>query len=274
MQKFNYHCHTSFRDIFDGSNTAEEMISAYEEKGFKEVGISNHCICHPTIAKMPFMHAQNFSDKHKLVDLYKESFEYIDKAAENHSIKVYKGLEVDFFPSKEWRNDFEYIMQELKPDYVIGATHFIRSKNEDFMCGIYFLNTLPSLSKEEMDELLRNYWDNIIQSIESGYFKFIVHPDYCCQFNLSSTPEWDVYKNMVIETLAKTKTACEINTGGLRRIGRPYPDWWMVKEMINKEIPLIISDDAHQVWQTASHFEEVEQKLKEFGCKKRFSLNI
>ena len=34
MQDFNYHCHTSFENIFDGRNTANEMLKAYEEKGF------------------------------------------------------------------------------------------------------------------------------------------------------------------------------------------------------------------------------------------------
>ncbi len=271
MQNCNYHCHTSFKGIFDGRNTPDEMISAYEEKGFSKIGISNHCVCHPTIAKMPFMSPQFFSDNNKFVDIYKESFESIDEAAAKHSIKVYKGLEVDFFPSKEWHQSFEFIMKELNPDYIIGSTHFIRSKAEDLMCGIYFLNTLPSLTKEEKDELLRNYWENILMSIKSGYFKFIAHIDYCCQFNLCTGSEWDEYKYKVIDALYKHNTACEINTGGLRRIGRPFPDWWMIKEMIKKEIPLIISDDAHQTSQTASHFVEVENKLKELGCKKRFS---
>lgn len=273
MQEFNYHCHTSFMNIFDGSSTAEEMISAYEQKGLKEIGISNHCICHPTIAKMPFMHKQNFSDIDKLIDIYKQSFDYIDEAASKHTIKVRKGLEVDFFPSKEWRNNFERIIKALKPDYLIGATHFIRSADESFMCGIYFLNNLPVLSREEMDELLRNYWLNIEQAIKSGYFSFIAHPDYCCQFNLCTTPEWDGYKYNVIEALSQHNTACEVNTGGLRRIGRPFPDWWMVEKMIKQNIPLIISDDAHRTIDVCSHFSETEDMLSKLGCVNRFFLN-
>ena len=110
MQKFTYHSHTSFKNIFDGQNTAEEMISAYEQKGFTEVGISNHCIYHPTLAKMPFMSPQNFSDINKFIDIYKQSFDWIDEAASHHEIKVRKGLEVDFFPSAEWRKSFEKII--------------------------------------------------------------------------------------------------------------------------------------------------------------------
>lgn len=273
MQNFNYHCHTSFMDIFDGYNTAEEMISSYENKGFIEIGISNHCIYHPTLEKMPFMHKQYFYNIDNFIDIYKKSYEWIDKASSKHKIKVKKGLEVDFFPSKEWRNSFEKILKELKPDYVIGSTHFIRSKNEDFMCGIYHLRTLPLLTTEEKNELLYNYWQNIILSIKSGYFNFIAHPDYCRKFNLCTTPDWDCLKFEVIETLYSNKVACEINTNGIRSEGNPYPDWWMVKEMINKNISLIISDDAHRISDTGSHFDIVENKLKEFNCKNRFSFN-
>lgn len=107
-------------------------------------------------------------------------------------------------------------------------------------------------------------------SIESGYFDFIAHPDYCCQFNLCTTIDWNEKKQNVIDALAKNKIACEVNTGGLRRIGRPFPDWWMIKQMIDREIPLIISDDSHRIVDVGSFFYDVENKLKEFGCKKRF----
>lgn len=275
MQKFTYHSHTSFKDIFDGQNTADEMLSAYEAKGFSEVGISNHCICHPTLAKMPFMHHQNFSDVNKFIDIYKQSFDWIDEAASHHKIKVRKGLEVDFFPSLEWRNLFEKIIKELKPDYLIGSTHFVRNIDETFMCGIFFLNNLPaSISDEQKRELILNYWNNIALAANSGYFNFIAHLDYICLFNLCTGSEWDDIKQKTIESLASSKIACEINTKGLRKRGAPFPDWSLAQELINKNIPLLISDDAHGIAETAFGFTEVEQKLSELGCKNRFSFNF
>ncbi len=274
MQKFSYHSHTNFAGIFDGRNTAEEMISAAEAFGFEEFGISNHFIYHPTIAKIPFIHPQMFGDLNKLIDVYKRNYEDIDAAAEHHKIKVLKGMEVDFFPSAEWRNSFEKAIKELKPDYIIGATHFIRSADESFMCNIYHLNNLPeSITAEEKEELLRNYWLNTESSIKSGYFDFIAHFDYCCQFDLCITEPWNEYKYKVVEALSSTGTACEVNTNGLRRIGRPYPDWWLVEKMIKQDIPLLISDDSHFANHVGSYFAEVEEKLSELGCKNRFSFH-
>lgn len=272
MQKFNYHCHTSFKGIFDGRNTIDEMISGAEAKGLETVGISNHFVCHPSFASLPPASLMFFSDDALLISLFQECFAAIDEVAARHKIKVLKGLEVDFFPSSRWRKMFEKAVKILQPDYLIGATHFIRNADESFLCNIYHLERLPSLiSAKDKKELLRNYWQNVRLSAESGYFDFLAHPDYCCQFDLCTGEEWKEAKMQVVEALASSHTACEINTGGLRRIGRPYPDWWLVKEMIDKKIPVLISDDAHFVKDIAFGFAEVENKLAEFNCQKRFS---
>ncbi|MBR2923052.1 MAG: PHP domain-containing protein [Alphaproteobacteria bacterium] len=271
MQKFNFHCHTNFGGIFDGKNTAEEMILSYENKGFETVGISNHCIYSKSFENLQKSSVMNFFDLEKLIDLHKRCFENIDKCASKHKIKVLKGLETDFFMSKDWRNAFEKIIKELNPDYIIGSTHFIRSKDEKFLYNLYHLNLLPSnTSQEELDDMVKNYWNNVIESVKSGYFTFIAHPDYCCQFNLAIGKEWDDLKHMFIEALNTNKTPCEINTKCIRLNGNPCPSWNMIKEMIKKEIPLLISDDAHRIEDTGAYFNETEDKLIEYGCRVRF----
>ena len=271
MQNFNLHCHTSFENIFDGKNTAEEMISSYEKKGFKAVGISNHCIYSKSFEYLKKSSVMNFSDLNKLIDLHKRCFEHIDKSASKYKIKVLKGLETDFFTSKDWRNAFEKILKELKPDYIIGSTHFIRNEDESFLCNLYYLDLLPSITQKELDCLVKNYWNNIIESVKSGYFNFIAHPDYCCQFNLAVGKEWDDIKHKFIEVLSSNNMPCEVNTKGIRLKNTPCPSWNMIKEMIKKEIPLLISDDAHRIEDIGAHFVEVEQKLVEYGCNKRYN---
>lgn len=276
MQKFNLHCHTNFCGVFDGNNTAEEMIYSYEQKGFETVGISNHCIYskffESTVKQNNFIDtsAMYFYDIDKLIDIHKKSFESIDEAASKHKIKVLKGFEMDFFMSKDWLKAFDKITKELNPDYIIGATHFLRNKDESFLYNLYFFKQMKSEYKKEIKEFVINYWKNVIEAVKSGCFNFIAHPDYCCQFGLAVGDEWDDYKNELIETFYKTKTACEINTKCLRTTGNPSPTWDLVNEMIKKEIPLLISDDAHRIEDVGANFDEVEHRLKELGCNKRF----
>jgi len=279
MQNFNYHSHTSFENIFDGKNTADEMLSAYEAKGFKEIGFSNHCIINPVFENLPFVHTQNLTDINKAIDIYKRMFDDIDQAAEKHKIKVHKGFEVDFFNTKGWQKNFERIIKEVKPEYLITATHFLRNEDDSFLCSIFNLDNLSGVSEENKKDLIKNYWKRTLDAISSGYFDFVAHFDYCCLFGLASTEEWNDKKIEVVERIAEKKIACEINTGGLRvkkegikALGRPFPDWWLVKELIKRNVPLIISDDAHRIAETGFGFLEVEENLKELNCKNRYKL--
>ena len=127
--------------------------------------------------------------------------------------------------------------------------------------------------------MLRCYWRNVIREINSGYFDFIAHFDYCTLFNLCCDEEWNELKLEIVENIASQGIACEINTTGLRvknetipALGRPFPDWWLVKELIKRNVSLLISDDAHRIEDTGFGFSEIEKKLTELGCKNRFYL--
>lgn len=271
MQNFTYHTHNGELD-FDGHNKAEEMIAAAESKGFAEIGVSNHLICHKNLEIVGGWQPMFFQDFKTAESCYQKHIDIIHKAAEKHNIKVRIGFEVDFFPSAYWRDNFEKMLKNLEVDYLIGSTHFVRDANENFLCNIYHLKYYPNLPNQpEYTEYLRNYWQNIVAAIESGYFTFIAHLDYITIFNICNTPEWDEYKWRVIEALAKRKQPYELNTSGYNRIAIQHPDTWILKELNKQGVPVIISDDAHDVSMLGQHFERAEKLLTEINYHNRFN---
>lgn len=272
VQNYTYHSHNNSLGVFDGRNSAEEMISQAEKLGFEAIGVSNHLCVHP---HMPTGVSKMFlNDPRAALDIYKRMYAELDEVASRHKIKVYKGFEVDFFPSAAWRNWFEEIIKQLDYDYLIGASHFIRSADESFLCNIFHLDQIAAGTTEEtIHEYLCGYWDNVRGAVESGYFDFMAHLDYCTVFDLCATPEWKETKERLIELMAARKQPFEINTGGITRIGRPFPEWWICDELIKREVPVVISCDSHQVSQIGRHFAEVEQYLAEKGCKHRFKIS-
>ena len=99
MQEYSYHMHTNSFGIFDGHNSAEEMIRKAEEVGLKKIGISNHQAFHPN---MPTNQSKMFfSNYNQACDLYKKVIEEIRTASLNFKIDVKVGFEVDFFQSKQ-----------------------------------------------------------------------------------------------------------------------------------------------------------------------------
>ena len=271
VQKYSYHTHNNSQGVFDGKSSAEEMIAQAEALGFDEIGISNHLCVHPNVPSN--VSSMFFNDPKKALDIYKRMYNEIDEIASHYKIKIFKGFEVDFFPSATWRNWFETIIKELDYDYLIGASHFICASDESFLCNIYHLNRLPAnTDNNTMREYLQGYWKNVQGAVESGYFDFIAHFDYCTQFDLCTTPEWNEIKQRIIDAFSRRKQPFEINTGGIERIGRPFPDWSMAEELIRREVPVIISCDSHHTSQIGRHFSDVEQFLSNVGCKHRFKL--
>lgn len=271
MQKFTYHTHNNNFDIYDGHNTAAEMIQRAEELGFEEIGVSNHLCYHPN---MPADHNMFLDDYQKCEDLCKRNIHQLREESLNHKIKVRIGFEVDYFNSKEWLTSFDKLRNRLDVDYYIGATHFLKDAEEDNVFNLYHLQKYANnLQKEDLDTYLHNYWDNIVALINSGYFSFIAHLDQPKLFNLCIGQEWEDDKYKAIEALSSTKLPYEINTSGITKMGegRQYPEIWIIKKLQEANVPVLISDDAHQVGHIGQHFEKIESLLAELNYTNRFT---
>lgn len=268
MQNFSYHTHTNSFGIFDGRDSAAEMIKRAEEIGYKKLGISNHLCFHPNVKTPGRMF---FTEYNKAVDIYKRVVEEIRLAAEKASIPVYVGFEVDFFPSAGWRNIFEKFRKDLNVDYFIGATHFLRESDESGVYNLYHLRRDNIVfSPDEETVYLKNYWENVIESVKSGYFDFIAHLDVCKIFGFCLDESWDELKYKLIETLAKYKQPYELNTSGWNKCDEQHPHLWMLEELNKRNVPVILSDDAHSTDMLAQHFERAEQLLESLNYKNRY----
>lgn len=268
MQKFSYHTHTNSFDLFDGRNSAKEMIKKAEEIGYVELGISNHICCHHNYPQFSPMF---FNDYQQAEDVYKRVMEEIKTEALSSKIKIYVGFEVDYFPDLIWQRHFEKMIEHLQPDYLIGSTHTLYESDFD---KIYHLYDKNKLAAEKIKELLPNYWRNVVATIQSGYFDIIGHIDLLKIFGLCCGPEWRESKQMVIEALASAKQVYELNTSGWRKAGEQHPERWMLEELNRRNVPVVISDDAHSTEMLAQYFPEAETLLESLSYKKRWSMNL
>lgn len=270
IQSFSYHTHTNSFDSYDGHNSAEEMIKRAEDVGYTEIGISNHLIYHPNLN---IDHQMIFNNYDKALDLYKKTIDEIRQAGAKSKIKVLVGFEVDFFPSAEWRNSFEKMLKNFDVDYLIGSNHHIWDKELINVINLYRLSEYKdNLTTETMQTYLKNHWHNLIDLIDSRYFDFVGHLDVCRVQGLCTGNDWDEEKLAVIEALAKANQPFELNTSGITKTGKPHPEEWMLKELQKRNVPIVISDDAHSVNHIAAHYETAEKMLAEMNYTNRWKL--
>ncbi|MBR5154477.1 MAG: histidinol-phosphatase HisJ family protein [Alphaproteobacteria bacterium] len=275
MQNFTLHTHNN-ELRFDGYADAKTMIQKAQDLNFQTIGVSNHVLVNQSFNFSPVDEPMYFNDFNKATSAYLKHIEILENLKQEFKIDIKIGFECDFFTSKDWRNSFEKMIQQLPVDYLIGSNHFLKSQDESFLCNIYHLKKIPNRPNDEDIHLYTiNHFKNIIECIKSGYFTFIAHLDYCTIFNLGNDSRYDVYKQEIIEILEKTKTPIEINTSGYDRINRPHPAPWIIEELSKSNlVPILISDDAHRPESIGQHFEEAEKLLKNLNYTNRFNLNM
>lgn len=238
----NYHTHT-WR-----CKHASQDVSAYcqaaVDQGLKVLGISDHTALPDN--RWPHIRMD--------IDELPSYCAAVDKATTDFpQLRVLKAAECEY--SKEYDTFFrDTLLDELAFDYLIGAAHFFPMEGE--WIGSY--GGADSLTS------LQAYADYFIQSMESGLFAFMAHPDL---FG-NSYHVWDqntiAASNDIFTAAAELKMPLEINGYGLRKpkIDTPegqrcmYP-WLPFWEMAaDYEIQFIVNSDAHRPTDVAANLEE------------------
>ncbi len=267
MQNFSLHTHTIG---FDGQNSVEEMVSQAQNLGWSKIGISNHFIVHPDIKKAAMYeyalcggYSRIYSDSFdEAIDKFIHVYAQIDQMRQKAGLPILKGMEVDFFDTDEWRAGFEKAVDILKPDYVIGAAHFVQ-------LGGKLLNThdMKRADKQTQDLILKKYWHNVRQAAKSGYFDFMAHLDLPAKAGLGHSDEWRAEEQKTIHAIAACGVQVEINTSSLRKRPEVYPSCHIMKLLAKYGVPVLLSDDAHAASQLGWHYERAERLAREAGIK-------
>ncbi|MBP5708058.1 MAG: histidinol-phosphatase HisJ family protein [Alphaproteobacteria bacterium] len=255
VQDFSLHTHTIG---FDGRNTSAEMVARAEKLGFKSFGISNHFVVHPDITKTNFypyavkggydaIYCSSFDEA---IAKFKPHYKEMKRLAEKSDMKLYCGMEMDFFDTYDWFAGFDRVSRELQPDYIICASHFI--DNNGKLCNVCDIGKADAKTREEM---LKAYWNKLARAGETGLFNWVAHIDLPRKVGVGNEDCWAEYERYAIDKIAASKTALEINTSGYDRgLTEPYPSSRILKMAAQKGVPVLLSDDAHGVEHIGRHF--------------------
>lgn len=268
-QDFTLHTHTLG---CDGKNTPAQMIARATELGMTTIGISNHFIVHPRIQESNFYpHAVRCGYNHiystsfdEIMARFIPIYDEIGRAASESKIRVLRGLEVDYFPDSVWRRNFERAISVLKPDYLIGACHFIE------IDGVpYNVHDMLAADADTQTTMVKRYWNKICDASNSGMFAWMAHLDLPRKVGVGTNDNWRIIERMIIDTLTKNQTPIEINTA---LQPEPYPSHRILKLVANANLPVLISDDAHRTEQIGRFFDDAEKICEQAGIKNRLSV--
>ncbi len=243
-QDFTLHTHTTG---FDGRSTVAQMATAAELAGMKTLGISNHFILHPEIkaaAFYPFAVQRGYQNMYSdsmdnILSRFTANYDEIYRVANNTNVNLLRGMEADFFLYPGWRTNFEYAIKILRPDYIIGAVHFVEKDGK-----LYNMHDIGNAAPDERNQMLKLYWAKVRMAVESGLFNFMAHLDLPRKATSETAAErWIDEELHTIDTMSQYSLPFEINTSAT---GAPYPSFRIIQAAGCANLPFLLSDDAHE----------------------------
>lgn len=231
----NLHSHTTF---CDGKNTPEEMARAAVELGMDSLGFSGHG---PNRAPDDAAMAQ------ETVPAYREAVLQVKEKYAGR-LDIFLGIERDCFWAPDGGNW----------DYVIGSVHYV--EKDGAYLGVdhseaVFLQNVEQHYGGDFYAFAEDYYRLVGEVPERTGCQIVGHFDLITKFNegdkLFDTehPRYVSAALAALDRLAERDVICEINTGAMSRGYRsaPYPAPALLRAMRERDIPICITGDSHNV---------------------------
>jgi len=189
---------------------------------------------------------------------------YIDAVlaarAEFPQLRIRLGLECDFIRGQEpW---IEKLAGMASWDFFIGSVHYLPGAD-------WALDDPQHMSRfrgQEIGEIWAAYWRTYELAIRSGLFDFVAHPDLPKKFGFRPPGDLRRFYEPVIQALAETGVAFEMNTAGLRKQCQElYPARDFLELARSANVPMLINSDAHSPAELTAGFAEAAALAREVG---------
>jgi histidinol-phosphatase (PHP family) len=267
MKLRDYHTHN--RRCGHAFGEIEDYIKAAIDKNLEEIGISDHfplgaVIDDPEILellKKASMDVEEFPRYIKEIKGLKEKYK--------NKINIRLSTEVTFYtPGRALSRQKEVLKPFIDDmDYLIGAIHDIKW-HESPVIPIYEGSNV--LREYGENKIILEYVNKLSRLVDTNFFDVIAHFDFYRILIPPNNPKYSQYIwQKLLDLLDKIKNkdmAVEINTSGfLKGIGSQHPDDEIIKEMIQRDIPLLLGSDAHRPDHVGYMFEEIIEIARKFG---------
>ncbi|MHA1729279.1 MAG: histidinol-phosphatase HisJ [Promethearchaeota archaeon] len=264
---FDYHLHTKLCGHAKGE--MEDYVLAAIQKGFNEIGFSDHTPLEYLPDIFPEFIRKSYGMPESKLEWYISEIDGLRKKYRGQ-ILIKTGMELDYMA---WNQDniLKFINKlSNRLDYVIGSVHMIKSPG----IGIWSIDDSRFLEKYSIigvDNVYSQYLNELSDLIKTEAYDIIGHIDLVKKFGFRPSDKTEYFNRIdeILNLIKSKEMIVECNTAGLRKkVGEIYPEIEILKKIIAKDIPMIISSDAHRPEEVGYKFNETLQLLRKLGLNK------
>ncbi|MGX7204168.1 histidinol-phosphatase [Enterococcus pingfangensis] len=253
----NAHTHSTW---CDGKDTLADMAQAAIDLGFTDLGFTCHSPA-PFDPSCPGV--QNEAAYQAALHELKQQLA--------GQLNIVSGLEWDYY-SPDPMDGY---------DYTVGSVHYFPPRQGVFRSvdesPESLMQTVDQWYQGDSMQLVQDYYDTVVKHIDQNHAKIVGHFDLITKFNEKQPwldEDSEKYQaialkalNDVIDIIQTYDGMVEINTGAISRNWRttPYPNPFLLKQLKQRECPIIITSDSHETTTLTCHFSETVKLLKTIG---------
>lgn len=243
----DYHTHTPLCKHAAGH--PREYAARAVELGLPELGLSDHS---------PMR--EPFDDWRMEWAEFPRYLEMVEEArTEFPTLPIRLGLEVDYLEGGEaW---IEELAGKADFDYLIGSVHYLAPGWD-----VDNPKHISRFTEGSVEDIWALYFALYEKAIRTRLFDFMAHPDLPKKFGHRPLGDLRRFYEPVIQALADTGTAFEINTAGLRKdVREMYPAREFLELARTANVPLLINSDAHAPGEVGADFDKAIALAREAG---------
>jgi histidinol-phosphatase (PHP family) len=242
----DYHTHT--HRCGHARGTAEEYVEAARARGLPAMGVCDHL-------PLPGHRDPELSMDVSDLPEYVREVEDLKRAYPGY---VLLGIEADYEPSSI--DEIRELLGSYRWDYVIGSVHFVDGWAFDDP------RQRHTWQDRDVEEVYLRYFELVAEAAETGLFTILGHLDLVKKFgHRPPRPLVDATRTLV-ERVARTGVAIEVNTAGLRKpVGEVYPDADLLRLLCSGGVPVTFGSDAHAPEDVGRDFDHALESVRAAG---------
>ena len=249
------------------SDSLEEMLRAYIDKGYEWVGITEHI---PRVSAR-FLAPEEIEEGHTVDSLFERFTDYFSVARKlqskyQGSIRILVGFETESYTG--YAAHVENLRGRFQPDYIVGSAHNVRDIGIDDTPKQY---ADAAEAVGGIDELFCEYFDQQYELIEAlkpevvGHFDLIRMHDK----DYSGRLEKPRIREKIQRNLKKIKelgSILDFNVRAFEKGGaEPYVSRSILEMALDLGVPCVPGDDSHGVAGVGLHIEKGIEILEQYG---------
>lgn len=231
-----------------------EYVEAALERGVGEIGLTDHLWLY-------WLPEESRSREWAIPEpMYDEHYQEMLRVRDEYSgrLNVRVAVEADYVEGHEDRllsilNSYEY-------DFVLGSVHFM----DGWMIDAPEYQHL--YREKRVAEIYRRYFENIRRAVKLGVFDVLAHLDLPKKFGFLPEEDLTDITDTVLDDIADAGVVVEVSTAGLRKpVGEIYPSEALLRGMAQRQIPIVLSSDAHAPNEIGRDYDRSTALVRDLG---------